>query len=127
MTDRRSTIATRIRVLEDELAELSKFGDDVYSNGTVIKFKYRYSMQHILNRRPMIRNDRGDLVVYHNLPRQEFTFYACKVKGGWYLSGRSSNRMTWDDLVAMWTDGEVRKMRIATGWAKFFSDEEDES
>lgn len=128
--NRTSIIQHRMRLLEAELKELSRFGEDVYADGTVIKFKYRYSQNgcacpeeavcvHARRRRqPPIRNDRGEYVAGPTVESPWYTFYACKIKGGWYLSGKSSARIDWDELVAMWTDGEVRKMRIATGWAK---------
>ena len=115
--ERKSVIERRIRQLEQELQELGKFGEDVYADGTVIKFKYRFSVNH-LRRAPRLRNDYGGYDPAPVIDRPWYTYYACKIKGGWYLSGRSSARLDWDELVAMWTDGEVRKMRIATGWAR---------
>lgn len=116
--NRITTINQRLRLLEAELAELSKYGDDVYADGTVLKFKYRFSQAALRARQPSIRNDYGQYVAGPTVESPWYTYYACKIKGGWYLSGKSSARLDWDELVAMWTDGEVRKMRIATGWAK---------
>jgi hypothetical protein len=97
---RKSVIETRIKQLESELQELDKYGDDIYEDGTVIRFKYAFTEATSVS--------------------CLYTFAALKVKGSWYLTGsKFADRFTWDDLVSFWNRGIVRKMRIATEWEKF--------
>ena len=42
ITGKQEYIERRIAMLEAQLAELNKYGDDIYSNGTVLRFKKRF-------------------------------------------------------------------------------------
>ena len=99
ITGKQEYIERRIAMLEAQLAELNKYGDDIYSNGTVLRFKKRF-------------DGRGG---------QWYTFAALKASGSWYLTGASSvsGPLTWDELGSFITSrgGDVKGLKVATGWA----------
>lgn len=93
---RTEVIKHRIKELEAELAKRQQFGEDEFPNGTVIKFKYRFTSW--------------------NIDPSFYTYVALKTADRWYLTGRISDMFTWDDLVEFLARGTVKEMRIATEW-----------
>lgn len=94
MTSRADVIKLRIAQLEAELASIAQFGDDRFPEGTVIRWKKRFS---------------GG--------RQKYTYAALKAGNLWYpTSRRGPGPWTWDQLVATLQQDGVRKAKVATGW-----------
>lgn len=92
-----SKLRQAIASLADQLAEVEKFGEDEYKNGTVLTFKLKYAES----------------------PRW-FTYAAVKADGRWWLTGRHSTPFTWSGLVDFLTapGRKVRGLRVATGFRK---------
>lgn len=80
--------------LAERIAELEKYGDDVYEDDTVLLFKLRH------------RN-------YDTL----YTYTALKAGGGWWMSGNQGHVVkTWDQLVEFLSHTDVAEMWIVEGW-----------
>jgi hypothetical protein len=90
--DRREVVRSRIEALEQELAELAKFGDDVYEDGEVLIFS-------------------GSFVSGTN-----YHYAAIKAGGSWFLTGaRNENQyLSWGNLVSFWRRANVSKIRVVT-------------
>lgn len=84
---RRSTIQTRLRQLEAELAALARFPDDNYDNGTVVKF------ERVVNRGT--ENEKTWL------------FAAMKFGNLWYLTAQRGKVVTWETLCEFAGDSEI--------------------
>lgn len=96
--NRAETINSRIKQLEQELATLEAFPEPK-KDGTVVKWQFRYS---------------PDAMWY--------SYAAMKIRGRWYITGRSSGTPTdWDEIVGSYLGASktfVRKIRVATAWKK---------
>ena len=91
--DRRESILNRLASLEAELAELDKWGDDVYPDGTVIKWKKTFP------------------------PRtRKYRFAALRAGGYWYLTNRDGYRMTWSELVSMLSHSDSFDHKVSSKW-----------
>lgn len=75
--------------------------EDEFPNETIIRFRYKYHPD-------MKQSD------------DWYTYVAFKVSGSWFLTGRTTQAFTWDQLMAMFQDGRVKGVRIsrATDWPK---------
>lgn len=100
---RKEVIEAQMRRLEAELTRLTKYGDDLFPDGTVLKFKYRF--------KPSASNSSPQFVY-----GQWYTYAAIKIKGGWYMTGVRSGRLSWDQFVEFLSRGDVKKLRMASSW-----------
>lgn len=97
MSGRKEFLEKRAERILSELEKLEAYGEDDYDDEAVLLFKYRF------------RN--SDTV---------YSYVAFKIKGHWYLSGKSGSRLSWDELVKFWCDGEVSEMWYCSGWEQVF-------
>lgn len=84
--NRTEVITAELARLQDELATRSKFGEDYYVEGTVLKFKADYN---------------GD---------KSYTFAAIKAADKWYLTGRESMAYSWSQLVDFFISTHTTKV-----------------
>lgn len=96
---RKRLLLRRMGLLEQELSELESIPQDDYEDGTVIRFK----LQPESARRPS-----GPF----------YNYAMIKIQGYWYLTGRQYSKKTWPEVMKWWSENRVKKVRIATGWAK---------
>lgn len=91
--NRKNIIESRIASLEGELAELEKFGDDVYFDGDVLIFRIRFANSE-----------------------QKYNYAAIKAAGRWFITGgrNEGSYLSWDDLVTFWRRAEKVKISIVT-------------
>lgn len=117
---RKQIIEARMRSLEAELAEVSKYGEDDFPEGTVLRFKYRFNGARRVVRHPALNHGAAvhiDVRLNEGQPTGPwYTYAAIKVKGGWYLTGARQGRLTWDDFVDFLSRGQVKKLRMAASW-----------
>lgn len=91
---RKSVIEDRMKALEQELAQLDRWGEDNYKNGTVIRFKVQFQVGGVW-----------------------YTYVATKVKGRWFITGNRMSYLTWDALVEFWSKANrVKGLKVATAW-----------
>lgn len=119
LTTRRATIESRIRQLESELAELSKYGEDLFPNGTVLRFKYRFQSNRgptqLWTRTNSLDSPSWVLDDFTRPSSHWYTYAALKVRGGWYLTGKDG-RHSWDQFVDFLSRGEVKKLKMVAQW-----------
>lgn len=89
---RKVVIQSRIAALEEELAEIEQFGEDVYQNGDVLIFNCSF----------------GGSVKY--------SYAALKAVDSWFITGgkNENSYMSWDDLVMFWRRANVSNIRVVT-------------
>lgn len=89
---RKNVIESRIASLEGELAELEKFGEDIYEDGEVLIFSLRFSEV------------------------KKYRYAAIKAAGKWFITGGKNpgSYLSWDDLTDFWRRGNVAKVRVVT-------------
>jgi len=92
---RKDMLLRQQRRIDDELARLEAYGEDVYEDDTVIMFRFRF--------------DSGNTGTV-------YTYVALKIRGLWYLSGQSGAKLIWDDLIDFWSKGTVIEMWLAASW-----------
>jgi hypothetical protein len=79
-----------------EMAKMEKFGEDSdYEDFTVLLFDYKY-----------------------NSASRAYTFVALKVAGGWYLTSKFTDRMTWDELVEKYLS-KAEDIYYVSEWTEF--------
>ena len=90
--DRRNVVRSRIEALENELAELQRFGEDIYENGEVLIFSGSFNSG------------------------TNYSYAALKADGRWFLTGsRNENQyLSWDSLISFWRRANVDKIRVVT-------------
>jgi hypothetical protein len=89
----RRQILNQIHRLEAELAELDRFGEDVFPDQTVLIFGCKFPQT---------------VTVY--------TYVALKASGRWYVTGTGTSSMikSWNDLVVWWKDHLATEIREVT-------------
>lgn len=93
---RKEIVRNRIKELEEEFDLLTKWGDDNFANGTVLKCKVQFT-------------ENG----------KWYTYVFVKINGKWFSSGLSTALAyaTWDHLVEFLADKhDVKGLKMATGW-----------
>lgn len=93
MASRSEVIRLRIQQLENELVQVELFGADKFKNGTVIRWKHRFSQGG-----------------------KKYTYAALKAGGRWYLTNQQGTMLTWDQLVERLNADGVTGVRVASGW-----------
>lgn len=99
----RRDIEARLRQLEAERAQLTRYGDDVYDDGDVIKFVKTF-------RKRKLPTDGYTTSQHYEM--RDFTYVALKVDGKWFPTGMHSdlngcdlNGCDWDTLVEFMYQG----------------------
>jgi hypothetical protein len=90
------------RELEDEIAKLVEFGDDVYPDDSVILFRKRFGSP---------RRDHKTREL-----SSSFTYVALKVAGSWWLTGSSNGpgrRYSWEQLVRFLSEGVTELWEVS--------------
>lgn len=91
-TSRKAVIEARIAALEAEAAELERYGEDDYADGTVLTFKTNFGSEF----------------------GPTYSYAALKANGWWYLTGQEISGHTWDWLVSFWRESKTEKIKLVT-------------
>ena len=95
MSKKIERLRRQINYLYDEIEKRERFPEDNFKEGTVIKYRKRFTPGGI-----------------------NYRYAAIKVNGLWFTTGpRSPKGYTWDELTE-WMDDGVQKIRVATGWTR---------
>jgi hypothetical protein len=107
MKNRKEIIKGRLEQLEQELVELSRFPDDNFPEGAVIKFDKVFSSWEEARAYPSYEQFR---TLYD--AHRAYNYAAIKVNGLWYTTGpKSPKGYNWDDLTE-WMGNGVRKIVV---------------
>lgn len=83
--EREEVIRQRIRELEDELARRTRYGRDVYDDGTVLAW----------------------IKTYPSTADDVYRFAAAKSDGRWYVTGNTVKALDWEGLTDYWLTADV--------------------
>jgi hypothetical protein len=119
MKNRKEIIKGRLEQLEQELVELSRFPDDNFPEGTVIKFDKVFGSWEEAGQIPraypsyeQIPNVYVVGVQYGVGRHRVYNYAAIKVNGLWYTTGpKSPKGYDWDDLTE-WMGNGVREIIV---------------
>jgi hypothetical protein len=84
-----------IQELAAEQAKVARFGQDEWEDDTVLSFTHQFTVGGTM-----------------------YSYLAYKIKGFWYLSGRTGSRLTWAQLVEFMKDSDI--VWVVTGWKKAY-------